>query len=470
MANQIKPSNRRFTPPLSWRSRTKIPLLYLGDIIFFYIALALTLFIRYGEVAIKGASFEAHAEPFTIALLAWLLIFYIGGLYERQIFNREVLVRRFFYLVGIGGLFLILLFYFVPSFGIAPKANLFIFIGIFAASGYAWRASFITLLRERAGVKSNRVMLVGDTEASREIHEQVTKLPQIGYEIALWLKDGLYSGSAVAPEEFTHEIIIKGINTIVIPSHVEHDAGALRMLYYAFISGIEVTSSADFYERLFDRVSISELDDSWLIKNLPRVAKRYRALRYASELIFALILVVLFSPIMILSAILIFVTSPGGVLYKQKRVGQNEQIFELYKFRTMHSDKNKNPDADNGNPTWSVAGDSRVTPIGKFLRASHIDEFPQLFNIIAGNMSFVGPRPERPEFTVELEKQIPYYELRYILKPGLTGWAQINYRYGASVDDAYQKLQYEIYYLKNRSLVTDLSIIIKTIKKFFVNG
>ena len=458
----------RSLPNQSLKSRTKIPLLYLGDIVVFYAALTATLFIRYGEVKLGGPLFDAHAGPFGYALIAWILIFYIGGLYEKQAFNRTVLTRRFFPLVGVGSLFMILLFYFVPSFGIAPKVNLFIFIGLFSAAGYAWRVLFINLLRLRAGSYTNRVMLIGKNEAVSEIKAHISENKHLGYEIVLELPEGFRSGGET-PEAFAESVIVAGINTIVIPKHVEHDAGALRMLYYAFMSGIEVTSLADFYERLFDRVSLAELEDSWLLKNVPSAASRSRGLRYGLEALVALLLLLLTLPVTLLAALLVVLTSRGPIIYAQTRVGLHQKQFRLYKFRTMYSTKDKNPDADATVPTWSSgATDSRITAVGRLLRAAHIDELPQLINVLKGQMSFVGPRPERPEFTATLEREIPYYELRYVLKPGITGWAQINYRYGASVEDAYQKLQYEIYYLKHRSLLLDISIVIKTIKKFFV--
>lgn len=466
MSTNTGTPHKRFQQPSSLKSRAKIPLLYVGDILVYYAALTLTLFVRYGEIDINGPIFDAHAGPFTYALIAWLLIFYIGGLYEKQIFNSEVLIRRFFPLVGIGGLFLILLFYFVPSFGIAPKINLIVFIGMFTVAGYAWRASFIALLRMRAGAKTNRVMLVGTNAAIREVHEHIRANAHWGYEIALSLPGGLRGEQT--PEQFAQFVVVKGVNTIVVPSHVEHDPGALRALYYVFMSGIEVVSLADFYERLFDKVSLAELEDSWLIKNLPRVAKRYRALKYVFESALALLVGVVTLPISLLAAIAVSLSSSGPILYAQRRVGQNQEQFILYKFRTMYANKERNPDADASTPTWSAGGDARVTPVGRVLRATHVDELPQLINVLRGEMSFVGPRPERPEFTAELEKKIPYYELRYLLKPGITGWAQINYRYGSSVEDAYEKLQYEIYYLKNRSLLLDLAIVVKTIKRFFI--
>lgn len=457
-----------FAPPRSIKSRAKLPLLLVGDIIVFYIALTLTLFIRYGSIEFHGAALAVHLQPFSIGLIAWLFVFYVGGMYERQIFNRETLVRRFFPLLGIGAVIFVLLFYFVPSFGIAPKANLFLFVGIFAASGFAWRSAFITILRERSGNFTRRIMLVGSSSAAEEVVKQCRELPQLGNEIVLWQKEGLRAKGT--PEEFSKEVIMRGIQTIVIPNHVHHDAGALRMLYYAFMSGIEVIGLADLYESMFDRVSIAELEDSWLLKNLPRVAKRYSGIKYLGEVIFAAILLVILSPLMIFAGLAVVLTSRGGVFYRQTRVGQHDQLFTLYKFRTMFATVDKNPDAQAGAPTWSTPDDPRITPAGRILRATHIDELPQLFNILRGEMSFVGPRPERPEFTVELAEKIPYYELRSVLKPGITGWAQLNYPYGASVDDAYQKLQYEIYYLKNRSFVMDLVIVIKTLKRLFVRA
>jgi len=203
---------------------------------------------------------------------------------------------------------------------------------------------------------------------------------------------------------------------------------------------------------------------------LPKGARSYHAVKPLFSGVVAFIMLVILSPVFFLTAFLIKTTSRGPVFYKQIRTGQNEKEFLLIKFRSMYNDAEINADANAENPTWSTgASDARITPIGRLLRSTHIDELPQLINIINGQMGFIGPRPERPEFDRELTREIPYYELRYLLKPGVTGWAQINYRYGASVSDARQKLQYEVYYLKNRSLLLDLSILFKTIKRIFVN-
>src|SRR4030095_2240751 len=162
----------------------------------------------------------------------------------------------------------------------------------------------------------------------------------------------------------------------------------------------------------------------------------------------------------VVSAALIRLTAPGAVLYHQRRVGQHGRIFILHKFRSMWADAEKAT-----GPVWaSKEGDARVTSVGRFLRRSRLDELPQLWNVLNGDMSFVGPRPERPEFVTELTRQIPFYGQRHIVRPGLTGWAQVRYTYGASVEDALQKLQYDLFYIKNLSVALDLFIILNTVK------
>jgi lipopolysaccharide/colanic/teichoic acid biosynthesis glycosyltransferase len=177
-----------------------------------------------------------------------------------------------------------------------------------------------------------------------------------------------------------------------------------------------------------------------------------------ADFLFGVIFFVIFSPIMFLNACLIKLTSPGPILYSQKRMGQNGRSFILHKFRTMRQEE--------GGALWTTENDHRITFVGKILRASHLDELPQLWNIIRGDISFIGPRAERLELA-EYYSQLPYYEIRHIIKPGFTGWAQVNYRPSASLEEALEKLKYDIYYIKNRSLLLDLLIIIRTIRLFF---
>ncbi len=226
------------------------------------------------------------------------------------------------------------------------------------------------------------------------------------------------------------------------------------------LAGIDVEDTTSFIERTSGRLAVDTMLPSWLIfsegfktSRLRHVAKRLL------DVSFSLVLLVVTAPLMALTALLVRLESKGPALYKQKRMGQNEREFELLKFRSMVQDAEKQ-----SGPTWARADDPRVTRVGRVIRKLRIDEIPQLFNVLAGQMSFVGPRPERKHFVEQLEKRIPYYRLRMTVRPGLTGWAQVQYQYGASEEDALEKLKYDLYYIKNCNALFDLWIVLKTVK------
>ena len=226
---------------------------------------------------------------------------------------------------------------------------------------------------------------------------------------------------------------------------------------------------AAFYERVFQKVPLDDLEETWFLENIEGAGRYYDSLKRAGELVFALFIGIVLLPVEVLIAILVKLTSRGPIFIRQKRTGKNGTEFTLVKFRSMVA---LSPDgqAEINGAQWSSGGnDKRITPFGKFIRASHLDELPQLWNIIRGDISFVGPRPERPEFVPKLKEQVPYYEIRLLIKPGVSGWAQINYRADRDLADVRQKLQYDIYYLKNRSFVLDIAIVLKTLKSFFTN-
>lgn len=454
----------------SLRTTSRTLILALGDALSFYTALLIALIIRYESVAFNTEIFEVHKNAFSFGLLLWLIVFYVGGLYEHQSLIRKVLDRRFFALVGVGGVCLILLFYFVPSFGITPKTTLFLFVGVFAVIGYCWRVIFS--LATRVFLKhggSARLLLLGDSKASAEIAAAITAQHTLGYSLVAWLKEGLSQYGA--KEKLLADVKERRIDLIVIPASLERDPDSVRTLYEAALSGAQIVTLSDFYENLFEKVSLAVLDETWLIRNVSARRIRYQPLRRLFELFCAVVLFVILSPLLILTALAVRVTSRGSVLYRQTRIGFDGAPFTLVKFRTMYSDKARNPDADAGTPTWSTGKtDARVTPLGRFLRFSHIDELPQIFNILRGQMSFVGPRPERPEFTNQLEKEIPYYQLRSLVQPGIAGWAQLHFPYGASAQDAYEKLQFDLYYIKHRSFWLDATILLKTLKRFFTTA
>jgi len=203
---------------------------------------------------------------------------------------------------------------------------------------------------------------------------------------------------------------------------------------------------------------LGAINQEWFLEKLTEGTKRpYEFVKRLFDIIFSVIFGVISLVIFPIIALAIKINSRGPLLYRQKRVGQYGKEFEIIKFRTMNEDAEKESGA-----VWAKEDDPRVTVLGKFLRKTRIDELPQLWNILKGEMSLIGPRAERPEFDEKLKKKIPFYEERYLIRPGLSGWAQIQYRYGASVKDAHEKLQYDLFYIKNRSLALDLSIALKT--------
>jgi sugar transferase (PEP-CTERM system associated) len=227
------------------------------------------------------------------------------------------------------------------------------------------------------------------------------------------------------------------------------------------LEGVSFDHLASVYEEYTGKIAVENLRPSWLI--FSDGFKKTRLLTASKRLLDILVStlgLLLAAPLMAIVALAVRLTSPGPVLYHQKRVGQYGRVFTVHKFRSMRA----NAEAETG-PVWaSKHGDSRVTPIGGLLRRTRLDELPQLWNVLMGEMSFVGPRPERPEFVAELSQQIPYYGQRHVVRPGITGWAQVCYTYGATTEDALQKLQYDLYYIKNLSITLDVFTILETIK------
>ncbi len=449
-------------PFIKIRALARIPVLILGDVAIFYASLFIALSIRYGLAPLSHIA--DHVIPFSIGLLLWILISYISGLYERSsLKNTSSFYATFFVSLVVETLALIALFYLVPSFGIAPKANLFIFVGVFLVLEALWRAVLNIILR--ASGSRIRLMFLGTSHNMTEIKDHLAHNPQLGYEVVTWYSD---EPTHQTSEELLREINAKQIHLVVVSAQLQKTKAFKDFAYKNAVSGVPLIDLAVLYEQIFSRVSLAELEESWSLKDLTHEARLYQSIKRILELIGVLIIGVIALPFAIITILAIFFTSRGPIFYKQRRVGKRKQLFWLYKFRSMYAEKEKNPDADASKPIWTSGKDQRITPVGKFIRFTHLDELPQLINILKGEMSFIGPRPERPEFDKDLEQKIPYYELRYLAKPGITGWAQINYRYGASVEDAYAKLQYDLFYLAHRSLLLDISILLKTIKKFFV--
>ncbi|MDP2696320.1 MAG: sugar transferase [bacterium] len=439
-------------------TRLKQILLIIGDIIIAYIALIITLYLRYGKLSSEVVNF--HWLPFTVTFIVWLAIFYIGGLYDlRHLKNNLAFMKQWGGVLSVSFLLAIMVFYFVPGVVIEPKTNLFLFMVVFGLLSYFWRTSYNNLLS--AGSPYNRILLIGNNKTAQDVATHIEQNPQLGYEIKFWMKDGLLD------KEFEHlaQIIIANkINIVVVPAHIKKDSRAGRAIYKNLSLGIEVADLSEIYERIFHKIPLAELEEVWFLENLAKQHRIYEFFKRPIEIFIATIFGLTTIPLSLLVYLFIRLASPGPAIFKQSRAGRSNQVFTIYKFRTMRLD------AEKDGPKWADKDDKRVIPLGNILRKSHLDELPQIINILKGDLSLVGPRPERPEFNGRLSREIPYYDLRHIIRPGMTGWAQINYRYGASVQDSYEKLQYDIFYIKNRSIILDILIAVKTLKLLFTSA
>ena len=280
--------------------------------------------------------------------------------------------------------------------------------------------------------------------------------PQAGYNVNLWLKE--INKEKIS--DLSSLITDNKIETLIIGNAIKKNPLSIKQIYQLLPLEIQIFNSADFFELIFQKVPLEELEESWFIEEIAAGRRIYDTIKRAADIVIPFGLIMVFLPLFFLISILIKITSKGPVIYKQKRIGKNNRPFILYKFRSMKTGEK--------GPLWTEEKDKRLTFIGKILRYTHLDELPQLFNILKGNISFIGPRPERSELA-EMYSSLPHYEIRHIIKPGLTGWAQVNYKPSASLEEAHEKLQYDIYYIKNRSLFLDFLIILKTIKYIFIS-
>jgi sugar transferase (PEP-CTERM system associated) len=237
-----------------------------------------------------------------------------------------------------------------------------------------------------------------------------------------------------------------------------------QLLHMKLNDGVRFDDLASVYEDYTGKIAVENLRPSWLVfSDGFRNSRSLAAMKRAGDIIMAATGLMLAWPLMVAAALAIRWSSPGPILYHQKRVGKDGRVFTIHKFRSMRSDAETMTGA-----VWSMKNDPRVTPVGRLLRRTRLDEIPQLWSVLKGDMSFVGPRPERPEFVTDLTTRIPFYGQRHVVRPGVTGWAQVRHSYGSSVEDALQKLQYDLFYIKHRSIAFDLFIVLATVKTVLV--
>jgi sugar transferase (PEP-CTERM system associated) len=322
----------------------------------------------------------------------------------------------------------------------------------------SWRAAYAWMVQQP--FLRERVYVLGTGERAERL---VTGLrePTLGIEVVGCSGD--VEGELTRDSVASHLLGLargKGVHRVIVAMPDRRGTLPVQELLDLRLGGVKVEEATSWLERIDGRIEVEQLYPSWLIfAEGFRFSSFFRLLRRALNFLFALAGTVISLPLLPFIVLAVKLDSSGPVLYRQQRVGRRGRIFHCYKFRTMRQDA----EADTG-ATWALDDDPRITRVGKFLRASRLDEIPQLWCVLKGDMHFVGPRPERPEFVEWLSKEIPYYGVRHVVRPGITGWAQVQYKYGNTLEDAREKLQYDLFYIKNASLALDLLIMFQTIK------
>jgi len=435
-------------------SKIKRPLMLLVDILLLYLALWLMLKLRFGPDA--GLMWQKHFLAFSVIYPLWLLSFYVFGLYDLNLAkNTPSFYWAILKATVLNGLLSTTLFYLFPYFlGVTPKTNLFLNLLFFGILFSLWRYLYNSFVK--SSTLGREIVIIGKNPKSLELAEKINSNPQLGYKIA-----------AIIDPEKIEELNLKtnpNICTIVTAVNLDHYPELAKKLYQ-HLAYFNFESFPNFYEKISGKVPLSQIDEIWFLNNLKeRERVIYEKIKRLSDILIGLIVGAITILIFPFIALAIKLDSPGPIFYKQVRAGRNGKNFSLIKFRSMEKEAEKN------GAVWAEKNDPRITGIGKILRKSLIDELPQFINILKGEISSIGPRPERPEFIAQLEEEIPFYQNRHIVKPGLTGWAQVNFKYGNSKEDALEKLQYELYYIKNRSLFLDLKIILKTVNTLLKGG
>ena len=441
------------------------------------LAVVVAAILRLGIPESTDAYTSWIARSVVVAAILQFCLHY-SDLYDmRTLADRRDLLIGLLRSLGAASVILAILYYWVPGLGLGrgvfALATLLI-IGLVAG----WRIAFEWL--SLRGQPTERLLIVGTGSAAVSLaRELFDRRSELGVELVGFVdSDPAKVGTASGASANTPDVIgtVKDIPAIVRGRRVDRvvvslsDArGKLNMdelLAMKMNDGVRFDHLVSVYEEYTGKIAVENLRPSWMIfSDGFNKSDRLEALKRLSDIVFALVGLVLASPLMLMVWIALRFDSPGPATYNQRRVGKDGVLFTIHKFRSMRVDAEATSGA-----VWATENDPRVTRLGRFLRRTRLDELPQLWNVLRGDMSFVGPRPERPEFIAELARTIPFYEQRHVVRPGLTGWAQVRHRYGASIGDSQEKLQYELFYIKHMSFAFDLYIVLETVKTVLMRG
>jgi sugar transferase (PEP-CTERM system associated) len=438
------------------------------------IAFATAMIARLG---LSDASVQLSDEQGLLKILlvsaTFITCMYYFDLYDTSILtNRRELATRLIQVIGTVCILLSFFYYVYPPLGLGRGISLIGFV-LGAVILLLWRVLFLAI--NSRPQFSDRAMILGDGPLAAPLIHELEARPELGLHVVSHVfaacdnnseldseRRGSTTGrnGAVSDAELSRAVESHRVNRVIVAMGDRRGKLPVQLLLALKSRGVLIQDGTDVYEAATGKVPIESLRLSWLLFSEGFHVSRFLVVYKRLASILVSIIGLLFSlPLLPFVALAIKLTSPGPLFYRQKRVGQNDAVFDCYKFRTMRADA----EADTG-ATWAMDDDPRITRVGHFLRLARLDEIPQLWNVLKGDMCLVGPRPERPEFVEGLSREIPLYHLRHAVRPGITGWAQVRYRYGSSVEDAKEKLRYDLFYIKNMSPGLDLLIFLQTVK------
>lgn len=445
-------------------------LFVIGEGALIYAAVLMAAFLRLGGAHASFLSGEGLGKALWVTLI-WQGCLYYSELYNLKVTHTDMkLSLRLIKAMSICFLVLAAVYYCIPSLLVGRGILIISFVFIVPLV-VLWRYAYNWVLKKKMFTQS--VMIVGSGNLCKEIINEIKGCPDSGYRIAAVIFTNSSPPSDLSPDIpifSTNRSLCDladslGIKKVIVAMDERRGNLPTEELLRCKMKGIKIIEGESLYEQLTGKLFVEKLNPSWLIfSDGFRKSEIMRLTKWAVDIIMASVGLLLTSPLIGLIALAIKFDSKGPVFFKQDRCGETGRVFKLYKFRSMID----NAEAACG-PCWATDNDQRVTRLGRILRKYRLDEIPQMWNVLKGDMSFVGPRPERPEFVRKLGKVISYYSERHTVKPGITGWAQVCYHYGASVEDSTEKLKCDMFYIKNMSLAIDLIIILKTIKVVLLN-
>ncbi len=430
-------------------------ILLLGDILAFFVAVWLSLFFRNFAIP-SSEAFYSLTVPFSFISIIWISFFFIAGLYEKQrIAKRKRLPELLLKTQIFNSIVAIIFFYSLPYFGVAPKTILFLYIVISLVLSFVWRVYAVSFFGVRT--KSNALMIAGGASAT-SLSDEINHNTQYSFSVVRIIDTGTIKDLSI--EEIEKIIKTEKIKTIIVDSRSILVSPILPHLYKLIFSKITFIDFYDLYEDVFDRLPVSLIDYGWFLENISTGSRdTYEFLKRVMDLVLAVPAFIVSIPFYLFAYIGIKIQDRGPLFIVQDRIGKNNQLIRILKFRSMTNISGVDVKNDTSN---------RITKFGKFLRVSRIDELPQLINVIRGDLTIVGPRPEIPVLAKEYEREVPYYNVRHIIKPGLFGWAQLYHEnhphHGIDVAETQNKLSYDLYYIKHRSFPLDVVVVLKTIK------